>query len=202
MKTQVQNQSPVACRRMPARTCGVEQELHTGGRPSSTRNAQAFSLIEIIVSVSLLTVIMLGLMAMFNQTQQAFRIGTAQTDVLESGRAVMDMIARDLKQTTPTHVSRTTNFLVELSPPRSRIQVGDRNVPKPLLQTLPATTRLRTNLLQDFYFVTRANQTWTGTGYLVGRAADGIGTLYRFESPPNVPVSRLGKEFDDAITYL
>src|SRR5947207_12610645 len=52
-----------------------------------------FSLIEIMVTVSLLTFIILGLLLMFNQTQRAFRTGMTQTDVLEAGRATMDMLS-------------------------------------------------------------------------------------------------------------
>src|SRR5258706_1220113 len=70
----------------------------------------AFSLIEILVTVTLLTVIILGLLAMFNQTQRAFRQGTTQTDVLESGRSAMDLIRRELEQMTPAYLHVTNNF--------------------------------------------------------------------------------------------
>jgi hypothetical protein len=52
-----------------------------GFKPSGS---QRFSLIEIMVTVGLLTFIILGLLLMFNQTQRAFRTGMTQTDVLGS----------------------------------------------------------------------------------------------------------------------
>ncbi len=66
----------------------------------------AFSLIEILVVIGLLSVIILGLLAMFNQTQRAFRTGMTQVDVLASGRAASDMIARELSQITPANYTR------------------------------------------------------------------------------------------------
>src|SRR4029077_21063962 len=85
----------------------------------------AFSLIEIMVTIALLSFIVLGLLAMFNQTQKAFRSSMTQVDVLESGRAVTDMIARDVEQMVPGQLAYftdnnnqpfiSTNFFAELS---------------------------------------------------------------------------------------
>ncbi len=52
----------------------------------------AFSLIEIMVAVGLMTIIVLGLLAMFDQTTRAFKVGMGQTDVLESGRATLHFV--------------------------------------------------------------------------------------------------------------
>ena len=62
-----------------------------------------------MVVTALLSVIVLGLMAMFTQTQRAFRTGMAQTDVLESGRMAADLLTRELEQITPCYLYRT-NF--------------------------------------------------------------------------------------------
>src|SRR5262249_48335057 len=147
----------------------------------------AFSLIEIMVTVGLLSFIVLGLLAMFNQTQRAFRASMAYTDVLESGRLVMDMIAREMEQATPARMpygtnrfGATTNFFVELSPGFNR----------PLFQGLPGTTlagnsqEQRTNILQRFFFLIRQNQDWIGTGYQVipDYPNSPVGTLYRFSA--------------------
>lgn len=148
----------------------------------------AFSLIEIIVVMALLSIIILGLLAMFTQTQRAFRTGMTQADVLESGRIFSDMISRELAQITPANQSNVLNFAVSLV---------DR---QPLYLPLPGATHRRTNLLQDLFFVYRHNQEWVGVGYfvrtndpatgklgwpLVGQAGTlsaGAGTLYRFET--------------------
>ena len=58
------------------------------------KSRAAFTLIEVMVVVVLLSLIVIALMAVFNSTQSAFRASVTQTDVLESGRAAMDMITR------------------------------------------------------------------------------------------------------------
>lgn len=138
-----------------------------------------FSLVEILVAVSLLSVIILGLMAMFGQTQRAFRLGMSQTDVLESGRLVTEMITRELEQTTPDYsrYGTTPGFYAEL--------VNSSNIST---QVLPGTAVLRTNRMADIFFVTRENQTWTGHGYFirtdakVANSFGPVGTLYRYET--------------------
>ena len=147
------------------------------------RGRSAFSLIEILVVMALLSVIILGLLAMFTQTQKAFRTGLTQVDVLEGGRVATDLILRDLEQMTPSR-QKATNFYARLL----------NNVP--LVQPLPGSSFPRTNLCTDLFFITRTNQTWIGIGYFV-RQTDvatgnlsispvGTGTLYRFET--NAPV--------------
>jgi prepilin-type N-terminal cleavage/methylation domain-containing protein len=141
--------------------------------------AAAFTLIEIMVVMVLLSVIVLGLMAMFNQVQKAFRAGMAQTDQLEGGRMLSDQFVRDLQQITPTYQSNAMNFYAQIP--------GYA----PLLQILPANSYPRTNIFQDLFFMSRYNQTWSGIGYYV-RTNPGVlgnyglvGALYRFET--NIP---------------
>jgi type II secretory pathway pseudopilin PulG len=158
-----------------------------GWRAAMWRRAAAFTLIEIMVVMVLLTVIVIGLMAMFNQTQRAFRAGMAQTDQLEGGRMFADLILRDLQQMAPSGQTNGVNFYAEIP-----------NYPL-LQQVLPGSSIPRTNVLENLFFLTRFNQTWNGIGYFVrtnsifglsGNLAP-AGTLYRFET--NVSVS----QFDD-----
>ena len=150
--------------------------------PLATR--RAFSLIEILVVIGLLSVIILGLLMMFNQTQKAFRIGMTQTDVLEGGRMTTELMARELEQMTPSYLNQwrygtpTPNFYAGV-------------VQNFSTQTLPANINPRTNVFEDVFFLTRQNQTWTGIGYFVrtndasgnlGVPANGFGTLYRFST--------------------
>jgi len=160
--------------------------------PSAFRVHHAFSLIEILVVIGLLSVIILGLLAMFNQTQRAFRTGMTQVDVLASGRAAAEMIARELSQITPANYTRdAVTFSAGIyfhSFPLSP------SVP-PLLQPLPGTNNpaaQRTNVLEGMFFLTQENQTgeprWSGVGYWVanpttgGNPTEGWGTLYRFQA--------------------
>jgi type II secretory pathway pseudopilin PulG len=142
-----------------------------------TDQRSAFSVIEIVVVVGLMSFIILGLMQMFNQTQRAFKLGTTQVDVLEGGRALMDMMQRELSQMKPANASNTVNFY-------SHIAFAGGY--KPLLQELPGIPAppgnklpSRTNILQEIFFLTEENRTWKGTGYFVSSPAEGVGTLYR-----------------------
>lgn len=142
--------------------------------PSAQVRRRAFSLVEILVVVSLLTVIMLGLLMMFNQTQRAFRSGMTQTDVLESGRAVTAMLARELEQITPSRGATTVNLSA----------VNYLNLAYTM--SLPTTSGAisRTNVMETIYFLSRENQQWIGTGYMVltnfPDNGSGLGTLYRY----------------------
>ena len=143
--------------------------------------ARGFSLIEIIIVVGLLSVIMLGLLLMFDQTQRAFRSSMTQTDVLASGRAVAALLNGAMEQITPSDFgTNTVNFYMT--------NYGSAALP-PLLESLPGdNTQLRTNVLESVYFLSRDNQQWVGTGYMVGTPASGFGSLYRFTT--NCPVNQ------------
>src|ERR1051325_4139527 len=98
-------------RQPPSRRSGA-MARREGGRTAAVQAAEAFSLLEIMVAVSLLAVIIVGLLAMFYQVQRAFRAGTAQADVMEGGRATMNLLTRDLQEMAATDVEFTTNFVV------------------------------------------------------------------------------------------
>ena len=153
----------------------------------ATRPRSAFSLIEIMVVVALLSLIIFGLLAMFNETQLAFRSSMTQSDVLESGRMFMDMSGRELEQATPSYYRGFYNFY---SAPPANAGFKLNFFKNPLTQWMPGMTPpgdQRTNILSDdVFFVIRQNQTWTGVGYFVRQdAADPtvsarVGTLYRW----------------------
>ena len=152
----------------------------------------AFSLIEIMVTIALLSFIVLGLLAMFNQTQRAFRSSMTQVDVLEAGRAVTDMIARDMEQMvasdlpdSPSNSLRALNFFAELSPQFPQFA-------EPILQGLPGTVgtqpnrpqECRTNAFYDVFFLAKQNLDYMGIGYQVRPENQNgiVGTLYRFST--------------------
>jgi type II secretory pathway pseudopilin PulG len=125
------------------------------------------SLIEIMVSMFLLTVIMLGLFSAFYQTQRAFRMSASQTDVLDGGRTTLSLLARELQEAAPSQQSKAVNLFATTE--------GGITLP------LPGGV-LQTNRLQRFFFLTRDNDVWNGIGYLVGGKGEGVGTLYRFSA--------------------
>ncbi len=127
-----------------------------------------------LVSTTLLVVIVLGLTAMFVQTQKAFRGGHTQTDVMESGRTVVDMMARDFQQMSDAKDGNITNFFYGIRNGSWLIQ-GD------------SVGNTRTNYMSDVFALEHINNIWYGAGYAisntVGSGVSGtplVGTLYRY----------------------
>lgn len=157
---------------------------------SSRATLRAFTLVEILVTIALLAFIIVGLFAAFNQVQRAFKAGMSQVDRLESGRAVTELLPREIEQIIAAgapNVSAANFYAQALNS-------------APLIQSLPGTSIVRTNLLEDCFMLLRQNQTWVGIGYCV-RTNDangrlwlpetssgqlGVGTLYRFSAPLSV----------------
>jgi len=154
---------------------------------STLRNRNGFTLIEVMVVVTLLSLIVLALMAVFNSTQAAFRASVTQSDVLESGRAAMDLMASDLKQMSPscdysnTPGTCAVNFL-------AAVPAGYT----PLLQPLVASSQQRTNVQETIFILSRQNQTWTGVGYVAANSPSPQGdlySLYRFSATTNAQLA-------------
>lgn len=130
---------------------------------------RGFSLVEMMVALGILAMIIVGLLAMFSQTSRALRSANNQTDVLESGRLMMEMMTREVQQAIPTgQDSYGFHFFAS--------RILDAN---PLNQRLPGGGTLD-NDLEAFFFIIRDNTTYKGIGYFVDPAANGVGTLYRF----------------------
>jgi prepilin-type N-terminal cleavage/methylation domain-containing protein len=160
-----------------------------GAVPDAVRCGRGFSLIEIMVTVTLLAVIILGLVTMFNQTQRAFTTSLNQVDVLEGGRTAADMIAREMEQNTPSYYSNVYNFYV--IPPQNFIA---NNYVWPLVNS----PDVRTNAMEQLFFLTRYNQQWNAVGFEVepNSLTNGVGTLYRYSSN-NVPLPNLAGQLNN-----
>ena len=163
---------------------------------------KAFSLVEVLVVVSLLSLIVLVLMAVFSSTQRAFRAAVTQTDVLEGSRAAMEMMAADLRTMTPSYGASNlfspVNFFVLGNTYYSGANYA------PLVQSLPGSTAQRTNLLNYFFVLSRQNTKWIGIGYVVDNtnAAD-LYPLYRFYGETNLQAGPLTlyDSFYNAVRY-
>ncbi len=137
------------------------------------RRQSGLTLVEMLVSSALMLFILLGLTLMFGQTQRAFQGGTKQIDVLEGGRAALDLIVRDLEQMADSGMIGVTNFFV-----------GTVNNALDLKPGL-------TNEIQDLYFLTHYNREWHAVGYSVKNTVPGVGSLYRYDvaDPSERPLS-------------
>jgi prepilin-type N-terminal cleavage/methylation domain-containing protein len=152
-----------------------------GSRPprSALRSDRAFSLVEIMVVISLLSLIVLALMAVFNSTQRAFRASVTQTDVLEGGRSTVDLIMQDLRGMTPSGGS--SNVVVPfVYSPVNFFSVANSSY-LPLVQSLPGSGMARSNLLNWFFVLGRENTKWIATGYVVdNNDTEALYPLYRY----------------------
>lgn len=141
--------------------------------------SHAFSLIEIMVSVSLLGLIIVGLLLMLFQVQRAFRAGTTQADILEGGRATMALLTRDLQEMAASELLKSSSVV--------NCYIGPASYPgtaSPTTQNLPSGSQ-RTNWLQDITFLARQNDEWRAISYRVVFATNGVGTLYRLLETTN-----------------
>lgn len=72
----------------------------------------AFSLLEMMIAVSLLTVIIAALYAMFDQTQKAFRQSLNQADLSEGGRSALDLMVRTIERAASPQVDDALHLVV------------------------------------------------------------------------------------------
>lgn len=145
----------------------------------SSRSAprpQGFTLLELMVAVSILVIMIVALLAMFNQTQRSFRAGLTQVDVMESGRATMDLLSREMQQLAASGQEPVYNLDVQVASTMVQPRIGGAN---------------QRNSLEYYFFLSRFNDEWVGTGYVIDTPALHIGTLYRFEK--RVPAADVGK---------
>jgi prepilin-type N-terminal cleavage/methylation domain-containing protein len=131
------------------------------------------TLLEMMVAVTLLALIMVGLLMMFNQTQKALAIANAQTDVFEHGRGAVHRLTRDLAEISSYGRTNVTNFYSTPIPS-----------PIPGNGTLPIPGSPGYDLPVDFseaFWLARVNDEWHGVGYFIDGTTFGVGTLMRFD---------------------
>jgi type II secretory pathway pseudopilin PulG len=184
--------------KLPVESCPARGDVRDGDTPSLPAAVRgrsgrrcAFSLVEVLLVMALLSLIVLVLMTVFNSTQSAFRAGVTQTDVLEGGRVAMDLIVSDLKAVTPS--GSYSNIAVPY-PEANLFAAANGNNYQPLIQSLPGSFNgeQRTNVVENLFMVSRQNlngrDCWVGTGYtVVATNALPLFPLYRFTT--NSPVS-------------
>jgi len=138
---------------------------------------RAFSLVELLVSVGLLSIVILALYAMFDQTQRALRGSVGQVDVLEGVRSAIDLVRRDLEQARPAGVLDGPHLVTRVSAPPGLVlnQSGLFQERQPVLQEV-------------FGIRSVADRQWSAFGYFIADESDPtlrtrppIGTLYRYE---------------------
>src|SRR6266511_4863469 len=80
-------------------------------------HARAFTLVELLVAISVLTLIVLVLYGLFDQVQKALRSNVAQVDVHEGGREGMELLSREMEQIQAGNRAGVTNIHIRLTVP-------------------------------------------------------------------------------------
>jgi len=162
------------------------------------RKASGFSLVEILVVIVILALIVLVLMSVFGSTQRAFRASVTQTDVLQGGRAVVELMTADLRTAAPCdgpapNVTTSTPFTASgFATNGINFFVTNNSTFNyvPLTLSLPGSAFARTNLLQWFFVLGRQNTKWTSVGYYVDAASPtSFYPLYRYYAETNISVN-------------
>jgi type II secretory pathway component PulJ len=161
------------------------------------RRERAFSVIELMMSVGLMGVIVFALYGMFNHTQRALRANVTQVDVLEGGRAAMELVTRELSQVAASGATNCVNLLVGLA--GSELSLSNawyvRNYAyKPLRQALLTPNSMRTNHRYAVYYLRRENREYYPNAFWIYDATNGVGTLGYFHGT-NVPAEYLGTNY-------
>jgi prepilin-type N-terminal cleavage/methylation domain-containing protein len=181
---------PIAGCRLPIDFGELSSCCLIGNRKSEIGNHRGFSLVELLLVMTLLSLIVLALMAVFNSTQKAFRASVTQTDVLEGSRAAVDLIASDLRGMTPSGGMSNNPALPPYPPVNFFVVANGQAGYEPLPQNLPGGSVQRTNLLNTFFVLGRENTQWTGVGYVVDATNNTtLYSLYRFYAETNVNYS-------------
>jgi hypothetical protein len=155
----------------------------TASRPAA-KKISAFSVVELLLAVVIMGLITFALYAVFNQTQRAMRSSQTQGDITDRGRAILEMISREVEQAVPTFgailppppkiIDYRTNLVGTLAA-EPTVFMDDRD---------PAIATSRTNLLYSLIFFNRTTNNWNPIGYrIIG--TNGVGTLYRYGPYPN-----------------
>ncbi|HEY0549955.1 MAG TPA: hypothetical protein VGF13_10160 [Verrucomicrobiae bacterium] len=152
----------------------VESRRLSSARAGSSFNqCTALTLLEMMVAVTLLAVIMVGLLAMFQYAQRALHVAHTQTDVFENARGAIQLVARDLSEMTGYGDAKVINAYAV--PVASPIPTGK----------LSLTTTNLPVFFSETFWLTRVNDEWQGIGYYVEGTNFGVGTLYRFSHTTN-----------------
>lgn len=174
--------------------------MNCRSHPSNPRRRiVAMTLLEIMVAVSLLSLIVLTLYNMFDRTQKALRGTRNQSDVAEAGRAGMDTMCREIQQSRPMASTSIINVYMDTRFTGNSYSVGANS------------NSLQTNILMELFFhnfVPQSSpQVWTGIGYRVADSSDprlvpanGVGTLWRFVASGARATNALFASYINAIT--
>jgi type II secretory pathway pseudopilin PulG len=155
--------------------------------PAVRHRAGGVTVLELLVAVTLVSFIIIALYQMFNRTQEQMRRAINQVDTLETGRALMQIVKRDLGLlTVPTEKSVNPVFFLHTRVTNALMVLTNYSV-----NVDGSTNFIQTNEINRVFFTSYdpsfVGTNYGGIGYHVGGEDDpreeiynGYGTLYRY----------------------
>jgi len=153
---------------------------------ASPGRCRAVTLLELMVAVSLISIIILALYEMFDRTQLQMRRAVRDVDKFESSRAAADILQRDLPQmvaANSTQGASAVNFFTGTNWSDGAFGMTNNG------------TQVQQNVLHDLFFVSfdsaATPNNWMAVAYRVASStnplvpAPGLGTLYRWVTNAN-----------------
>ena len=134
----------------------------------SQRRARAFTLVEILTAVAITTIIVFALVSMFNTSIKALQTANRQTDIWEAARSTFGILKNQIGEVTTGDSGDRVNLFAANQPP---LIVGGFDF-----------------RLQDIFLLSRENNQFNFTGFLVGKDLDsdaddvGVRTLYFYRT--------------------
>ena len=138
------------------------------------RLRRGFTIIEILMAVTLMSVLIFGLLTMFSQVQRASHLGMAQVDLMESGRVTMQFINEEFERISASDRAGVINLIATNS---STGPLTFSRAPNPGIRCQ----------LQNLFFISRQNDRWLGIGYRIDPPSKFVGSLYRYTN--SAPIS-------------
>jgi prepilin-type N-terminal cleavage/methylation domain-containing protein len=177
---------------MSGHVTGILSRMRRASLSSGKVGQIGFSLIEVLLAVSIMSVIVFGLFSMFNQTQKALLATSKQVDILGSGRAAIEVLVEDIQKAEAPGLPVFSLESISAQRPHMQGTIDRAYNYRPVVQKLVDNYTVRTNLLQSVFFLTRSNLNWVAKGYFFSPTTNfvanpntqslGFGTLFRFSS--------------------
>lgn len=155
------------------------------------KGKRGFTVTELLVAVALMSLIVVALYSMFNQTQRALRANEAQIDSTERGRGVLEIVSRELEQARVSLRTNVNNFWVRMAADSSLTFTDAMSGGPANTNSVP-----KIHSMDFVYFNSKSERAWKGVGYAVLlptntppsntealiQATAGLGNLYRYET--------------------
>ncbi len=94
-----------------------------------TNNFQGFTLVEILITLAIFTLVIIGMFNLFSLSQRFYLQGSIRAELLQNGRVVLERMAREIRQANEIVTSLPQVADNPDNPPVSEIEFQDGHTP-------------------------------------------------------------------------